>query len=441
MNNSETARSIFEKTLRFVDPEKSLPGILNFDEQSGLLNIQNQKFEIKERPVYLIGTGKASHTMAKAVEEILAEKIVDGLVISPNQEADISGKVRVMQGTHPLPDQKSVDASRELINFTKSIPDQSVVMNLVSGGTSSLFCLPAEPLTVDEIREVYKLLIESGATIHQINTVRKPLSQVKGGRFLSYLNHTTLIDLIISDIPDDDLTMVGSGPSIAQKVSPVDAISELKKLEIFDSVPSGVRDFLEKESEAEKKKPDLFITKDFKDHHTFLIASAGEMAKKAGEIAEEFNLNTIIHKEPWSGPIEDLERLIIKSVNTHLNTDKKTALIFFGEPTVHVTGDGLGGRNQELALRMAFRLQNLDSKNNVVFLSAGTDGIDGPTDAAGAVVDTNTIEKATEKGLDAGSYLEENDSYHFFEKAGGHIKTGPTGNNLMDLQVALIVPK
>ncbi len=441
MNNSETARTIFEKTLRFVDPEKSLPGILNYNKQVGLLTIQNQKFEIKDRPVYLIGTGKASHTMAKAVENILAEKLTDGLVISPNQNTDISDKVRVRQGTHPLPDQKSVDSSSELIKFSESIPDQSVVINLVSGGTSSLFCLPADPLTIDEIREVYKLLIESGATIHQINTVRKSLSQVKGGKLLGYLKHTTLIDLIISDIPDDDLTMVGSGPSIAQKVSPVDAISELKKLRIFDSIPSSVREFLEKESEAEKKKPDSFITKDFNDHHTFLIASAGEMARKAGEIAEEFNFKSIIHKEPWSGPIEDLERLIIKTVNTHLNTDKKTALIFFGEPTVHVSGDGLGGRNQELALRMAFRLKNLDSNNDVVFLSAGTDGIDGPTDSAGAVVDTHSIEKASEKGLNAMSYLEKNDSYHFFKKAGGHIKTGPTGNNLMDLQVVLIIPK
>ena len=441
MNNSEIVRSIFENTLRFVDPEIMIPGILRFDEDVNLLTIHDEEFLIKDRPVYLIGTGKASHTMAKAVEELLAERIQDGLIICPDQKSKSLNKVRVIHGSHPLPDQKSVEASRELTKFSNLIPEQSVVLNLVSGGTSALFCLPAEPLTINEIREVYKLLIESGATIHQINTVRKPLSQVKGGRFLEYLKHTTLIDLIISDIPDNDLSMVGSGPSIAQKVSPNDAINELQKLGILNSLPEAVKEFLEKESANEKESPDLFNTEDFKNHHTFLLASARQMVEKAGEIAEELDFKSIIHRKPWSGPIEDLEQLIIQSIKKHLNTDQKTVLLFFGEPTVNVTGPGLGGRNQELALRMTLHLQDLDSENEVVFLSAGTDGIDGPTDVAGAVVDKSTIKKASKKGLDAKSYLKENDSYHFFKKAGGHLKTGPTGNNLMDLQIALIMPK
>ena len=439
MNQKQTAEDIFRETLNAVRPEQILPQYLSVQSGKDKLTAGSHQFDISgSRPVYIIGTGKAAVTMATATADILGDCLKGGMLITHSGQNQSIPGVTILEGSHPLPDQKSLKASQRLLEFIKSIPENAIVLNLVSGGTSSLFCLPADDLSIEDIQNTYRLLISSGAAIHEMNRVRKVLSQVKGGQLLQHLSGTTLIDLVISDVPDNDLRMVGSGPSIAQEISALNAFEITKQCGIYKKLPHSVRTRLAKMMEEERKSGSPQNTTDIDRHYTLLIASAKQMAEEACETAESHRFRTMLNEQSWSGPIAELTELIIENIDSHPGTNK-TALIFFGECTVEVTGDGKGGRNQELALRMAFELQKEKyAGREITFLSAGTDGIDGPTDAAGAVVDRDTISEAEEIGLDPHRFLENNDSYHFFERAGGHIKTGPSGNNLMDLQVVLI---
>lgn len=435
----KTAESIFMKTLDAVKPERIIPQYLSLEAGKNLLTAGDIEITLSDKtPVYLIGTGKASVAMTSAAAEILGDHLKAGMIItSSKQGAELPG-ITILEGSHPLPDRKSVESAQKLLNFIKSIPKDAVVLNLVSGGTSSLFSAPVEGISIEDLQTTYKLLISSGATIHEINSIRKVLSLVKGGKLLRHLSHTVLIDLVISDVPDNDLRMVGSGPSIAQEISALDAFEITKKYKIYKKLPHAVRTRLALQMDNERKSGSPVKTEDFDRHHTFLVASAKQMADKACESAEEIGYRVILHEEPWSGTIDGLKQLISETISSHAGSEK-TAFIFFGECTVNVTGSGKGGRNQELALRMALELQKESyAGREITFLSAGTDGIDGPTDAAGAIVDRNTIPEAEKRGIDAEEFLKNNDSYNFFDQAGGHIKTGPSGNNLMDLQVVLV---
>jgi len=324
-----------------------------------------------------------------------------------------------------------------LVSFLQKIPDNSFVINLISGGASSLFCLPAGDLEIEEVRDIYSLLIESGARIHDINTVRKVFSSVKGGQLLQHLKGKHVVDLMISDITDDDIRMIGSGPSIAQEISANDAFQILKQYKLYNSIPHVARQFLASEMDKEMKRKHYRNTEEIEHHTSFIIASASMMASGASDIAREKGYEVVFNEEAVSAPVDDVVKSLINQIRSLADSEgKPKAIISFGEPTVHVTGNGLGGRNQELALRMADALQNVD--HDIAFLSAGTDGIDGPTDAAGAVITNQSFQEAVSSSINPTQYLDNNDSYHFFQKAGGHIKPGPTGNNLMDLHIVLM---
>jgi len=437
MRLTDQAQYIFTQTLDYVAPDTVIPDSIHWNAETGELSVQDKTFLVRyNQPIYIIGFGKASATMAGAMENILDARITDGIVISPDPYYGRQ-RFQVFKGSHPLPDIESLSSSLELVDFMKTIPEDAIVINLVSGGASSLFCLPADNLEIEDVRKIYSLLIDSGATIHEINTVRKVFSAVKGGQILQWLNKTTLIDLMISDITDDQIGMIGSGPSIAQPISATQAFQVLKKYNIYQHIPHTARHLLAVEMDTEVNDKDYRSTKDFARHYSFIISSASKMAAKAAQIAESFGFEVHLDKNVWSGPIQDFEKHLIKQIDDQPEKkDKPRALINFGEPTVEVTGDGLGGRNQELALRMAINLQNYDQ--DICFLSAGTDGIDGPTNAAGAIVTNHTYKDAKKAGIDPENYVKENDSFTFFDEAGGHIKSGPTGNNLMDLQITLV---
>lgn len=437
MQLTEIATDIFNQTLTHVDPSKIISESVIWNKASGELTIKGKSFVIhKNQPVYVIGAGKASVPMALGIENVMQGRIRDGIVIAPDHFKGES-RIQVFTGSHPLPDTDSLSSSYELVSFLKKIPGNSFVINLISGGTSSLFCLPAGDLEIEEINKIYSLLIESGANIHEINTVRKVFSSVKGGQLLEHLKGKQVVDLMISDITDDDIKMIGSGPSIAQDISPTEAFQILKQYKLYNSIPHIARQFLASEMDKEMKNKSYRNTEDIDRHSSFIIASASKMAARAAEIAEEQGFDTILNKTAVAEPIDEVTQSLINQIRklTEKNKSRK-AIISFGEPTVQVTGDGLGGRNQELALRMAQDLKDFD--HPIAFLSAGTDGIDGPTDAAGAVITNETFNQAISSDINPKQYLENNDSYHFFQKAGGHLKPGPTGNNLMDLHIVLI---
>lgn len=438
MSLAEDAKRIYLETLREISPETIIQKSVDLDSESGILHITDKEFAVAGfRGIYVIGFGKASVPMAKALETKLGNLIIDGVIITNDKPDTPLKQIQVFQGSHPLPDKQSISSAYEIVKFADRLPVNSLVINLISGGTSALFALPEDPIDIDDIREMHNLLIKSGARIQEINTVRIALSDVKGGKFLQRLKNKTVIDLVVSDVPGDELKYIGSGPTIPQKISYQDAFRILKKYKLWEETPHAVRALLGKKMDAELKQNVTFETEDFDTHSSRIIASASGMAKKASEIAKKYNYKPVVAPDVWTGPISELEQKITADFNAvETGKEENLAYIYYGECTVHVTGNGLGGRNQELALRVADTLAG--SETEFAFLSGGSDGIDGPTDAAGAIVTNLTKEKAEEKSLNTKNYLKNNDSYNFFDKAGGHLKPGPTGNNLMDLQILLI---
>ncbi|MDZ7719564.1 MAG: DUF4147 domain-containing protein [Balneolaceae bacterium] len=438
MNQKEQAVQFFKSILKNVNPREFLPDIVNWDPENRKLNIYDESFILDEdQKIYVIGTGKASPTMAIAMEKILGSDLEDGFIIAPPDTEAEPSKIEMMEGSHPLPDENSEKATERLISLIKEIPNDSIVINLLSGGTSALLCKPAEDLSIEGFQKTYKILLDSGADIHEVNTVRKALSEVKGGRLLSFFNDVLLIDLVISDVPNDDLASIGSGPTTPQEISYDKAFKVLKKYMIWNDLPHEVKNHLADKMDEESQKSGSFKTKDLPTHQTWIVSSASKVAQKTTSMLEEKGYQTTLINPAWTGLVDDFEDHIMDHLQNLLETEsEKKAVVFYGESTVKVTGDGLGGRNQEIALRIARRLKDFD--HQMLFLSAGTDGIDGPTDVAGAVVDQNTYEEAVSDGINPDDFIENNDSYHFFEKVGGHIKTGPTGNNVMDIQLVLI---
>lgn len=438
MNQKKQTVQFFKSILKNVNPKEFLPEIVHWDKKSRTLSIHDKKFSLGEhQKAYVIGSGKASPTMAIAMENILADDLEKGFIIAPPDTETSPSKIEMMEGSHPLPDENSVKATKKLISLIEEIPDDSVVINLLSGGTSALMCYPAKGLSIEDFQKTYKILLESGADIHEVNTVRKALSEVKGGRLLSYFNKVTLIDLVISDVPNDELASIGSGPTTPQEISFDKAFKVLKKYMIWNDLPHDVRNHLANKMDEEARNGGSSQTEDTPNHKQWIVSSASKVAQKTKSMLEEQGYKTTLIEPAWSGLVDEFEKHILEHLqNDLIKKSGKNAAVFYGESTVKVTGDGLGGRNQEIALRMAKKLKNYDKP--VIFLSAGTDGIDGPTDAAGAVVDQNTFEEAESGGINPNEYIEKNDSYHFFEKFGGHIKTGPTGNNVMDIQLLLI---
>jgi glycerate-2-kinase len=386
-----------------------------------------------EDKIYIIGSGKASYLMASGAVEVLGDRIADGMIIAPELPALKLKNVQIFKGSHPLPDSDSLAAAYELLDFIKKIPQNSLVLNLLSGGTSSLLCVPAGELDIEDIAEIYHHLIMSGADIHETNSVRRVFSAVKAGRLLSYLSHTRLIDLIISDVPDNDLHIIGSGPTTPGSASPEEAFHVLKRYRLWDDIPHEARAYLAKQLWLERDNPSEFTTEDITQHAQKIIASASLLAEEIREIASESGYAVWCDSEPFTGTVAGLKKRILNKIDEEKGGN--CLLIFYGESTINVKGEGKGGRNQELALQMALELQG---KYGIQFLSAGSDGIDGPTDAAGAIVNGNTADEASKMGLDINQYLENNDSYTFFEQFGGHLKTGATGNNLMDIQLVHI---
>lgn len=441
MKLADEVVSIFKSTLSNVDPKLFIPDIVKFDISGAHFKVYDEEFKLeKNQKIYVIGSGKASATMAEAFENIFSNHIHSGLIIAPPNSQSNLTTIQMLKGNHPIPDIKSLNSTEKYLEFLKTIPPGSYVFNLISGGTSALLCKPVSSISIEDLQRVFKLLIQSGASIQEINTVRKTLSQVKGGQLLKRLNQVHLLDLIISDVPDDDLRFIGSGPTVAQEISYTQSIAVTKKYDLWKNLPENVCTHLKMKASSDGNDSALQNNNDFDNHKSWIVSSAIKVAKETAFIAKNRGYDVLLFEPAWTGNIDDFEEHIYQQTIKYLKGDSKNmALIFFGECTVAISGDGKGGRNQELALRMAKRFSQIDTP--IAFLSAGTDGIDGPTDAAGAVIDENTVNDAKQRGLDIEKYLSENDSYHFFKQFGNHIITGPTGNNVMDIQIVLFKSK
>jgi len=427
MDLKKTAEDIFRAALKAADP------YIAVIERKAYLRkrVEDGRFG----RVLVIGMGKASGEMARAVHDALGDLVTEGIVVTKHGAASLSegrtGRIRIMEGGHPVPDEHGVNAAREIVRLLEGADGRTLVICLISGGGSALLAAPYGDITLSEKQEVTKTLLKAGADITEINSIRKHISAVKGGRLAQAAHPAAVVSLIVSDVIGDPLDVIASGPAAPDESTYAQALAILEKYKL--TVPESVRAHLERGRdglEPETPKPGDAVFDKVENH---IIANNRSALDSAHLHAAALGFDVEILTDRLQGDVADAAAYLYNALKKN-PTRKKFCLISGGEPTVVVTGGGLGGRNMELALRFGLLIEG---ESGVCMLSAGTDGTDGPTDAAGAVVDGSAMGNAREKGIKPEEYLSNNDSYHFFQRAGGLIITGPTGTNVMDAQVIL----
>ncbi len=437
-NLKAQARRIFEAGLRAVDPKEAVKRFVKLERST--LQIGEQNLDLSEyTKIWAIGAGKASAAMAQAVEEVLGNLVSGGLVIVKYGYLAPLQKIRLVEAGHPTPDENGWKATRELAKLVTSLGPQDLVLFLLSGGGSALLPMPVAGITLNEKMAATDLLLNSGASIQEMNTIRKHLSQIKGGQLAKLAHPATLVSLILSDVVGDPLDVIASGPTVGDPTTFQDCKEVLNRYSLREKLPASVRSHLEAGIEGkvpETPKPDDPI---FSQTSTVLVGTNLQALKAAANEADKIGYTTFILSSMIEGDTTEAARfhtaLVKEIVRSGHPVKRPACLISGGETTVVVRGKGKGGRNLEFALAAAVELEGLAG---VCLLSGGTDGTDGPTDAAGAVVDGNTVARALAKGLNPREFLEENDSYHFFQHLDDLLITGPTNTNVMDLRVMLV---
>ena len=436
----EDAISIFHTAIKAASPANLIPSnmlleknILTVCDINGTSNSFNL---INYNRIIVIAAGKASVPMAYEVEKILGDKINDGLVVTKYNFRSQLKKIQVLEASHPLPDKKGIEAGKKFVEKCKNANEDDLIINLISGGSSSLLPYPADKITLEDKIKTTELLLRAGATIQELNTVRKHISAIKGGQVAKYVYPSTMINLIISDVIGDKLDVIGSGLTVPDPTTFEDSWNVVTKYKLENKIPNMVISYLQDGVEGkvpETLKPgNPLINK----VHNFIIGN-NELALAAVKTeAEEKDYNAKIISSTLEGEAKDAGKFIAQLAKEYiLSKENPVCLIFGGETTVTVQGNGKGGRNQELCLSTAIEI---DGTDNITFLSGGTDGYDGQTDATGAICNGRTIERAKELGLDAMKFLDNNDSYNFFNKLEDLIITGPTNTNVMDIQIVLL---
>lgn len=442
--NRERVIDIFKSAIEAADPYYAVMKKVRV--AGSRMTIHDQDYNLDNfARIVVVGAGKATAPMARAIEEILQDRIDDGIVIVKYGHTRPLRKIRQIEGAHPLPDLNGVLGTKDVMNIVKRADARTLVICLLSGGASSLLVSPMDGTGIDDKKEVTELLLRAGATIDELNAVRKHISNLKGGRLAELAHPATLITLILSDVIGDRLDVIASGPTVPDRTTFKDAIRVLRKYGLEDKIPGRVEKILKDGLEGKLKETPKGCEDFFKKTRTIIIAGIKEALGAAKEKAESMGFKTEILTSELQGTAReaarDLAARAIETKNTMKAGDKPRCLLFGGETTVTVKGNGLGGRNQELALAFAIEIEGRDG---ITLLSAGTDGTDGPTDAAGAIVDSGTLSLAKRYGMDAALYLENNDTYHFFERLDflsgkrHHLITGPTGTNVMDLQIITV---
>ncbi len=391
------------------------------------------------RRIYVLGAGKAGALMSRALERLLGKRITDGLVNVKYGHLARLRRVVLHECGHPVPDEAGVDGARRIAQLAAGAGEDDLVLCVISGGASALMPLPVEPVTLAEKQQTTKLLLECGANIHEINAVRKHISAIKGGQLARLAYPATVVSLLLSDVIGDDLDVIGSGPTAPDSSTYRRALAILEKYGIRDKIPASVEDRLRRGAAGEIAEtpkpgdPELARTQN-------LIVGSNRLAVDAAAgRARKLGFRTMVLSTFVEGETREVARVhaaIVKEIRSSSRPLRAPACVISGgETTVTIRGDGLGGRNQEFVLAAAM---DLDGVAGVCVLSGGTDGTDGPTDAAGAVADGRTLERARALGLDAAACLARNDSYHFFEPLGDLLKTGPTNTNVMDVRILLV---
>jgi len=387
------------------------------------------------RNIYVVGAGKAGSSMALAAERVLGRRINAGLVNVKDGHVVKTRRIELNECGHPVPDQRGVSGALRIAQIAAQAQKNDLVLCLISGGASALLPLPAAPITLEEKQETTRLLLASGADIHEFNAVRKHISAIKGGQLARLAAPATVEALLLSDVIGDDPGVIGSGPAAPDASTFGEALAILEEHGIRERVPASVRERLEQGARgeiAETPKPGNAVFRRARNH---VIGSNRLALDAAARCARRMGYRTLVLSSEVQGETREIARMHAAIAREIANASRPlkppACIITGGETTVTLRGDGLGGRNQEFALAAAIGIAGL--RNALVF-SAGTDGTDGPTDAAGAMVDGDTLRR----NPGARRFLDRNDSYHYFQPLGDLVVTGPTNTNVMDVRLVLV---
>ena len=415
------ALAIFDAALKASDPGEAVRRHMP----------SNADFK-RYRKVWVVGAGKASALMGAALEGLLGDRIDGGCIAIKDGHGAPVERIELRECSHPVPDERGVAAARKILAMAQVATADDLVICCLSGGASALLPLPADGITLADKQETTRVLLACGATIHEINSVRKHLSAIKGGQLATAAYPAQVWSLILSDVIGNNLDVIGSGITAPDSSTYADAVSVLRKYDIFDDVPSSVRERLMNPESPETPK---------KEHPAFsrtrnvIVGSADLALTAAAQQAQTFGYHTMVLSSFLEGETRDVARVhagIAKEIDAFARPLSRPACVISGgETTVTLRGDGKGGRNQEFVLAAAIDVAGL---KDVCVLSGGTDGTDGPTDAAGALCDGETLSR----GPDAAAYLARNDSYSYFDGLGDLIRTGPTGTNVMDVRLVML---
>lgn len=430
----ETVIDIIEHALSAAHPYAATLNLVRLD--GDILSVGDLRFDLSERGgIYFLGAGKATFPIAKALEEILGERISDGIVIVKEGQEGTLKRVKMRESTHPLPSERGFMAAKEMKSLAEKVQEGDIVFCAMTGGNSALAPLPVSGITLEEKRVVTELLLNSGANIREINAVRKHLSDIKGGKLALSIFPAEVINLAVSDTTGDPLDYV-TNPTVPDTSTFEDAIQALKKYDLLESIPKSIREYLLHAT------PEMETPKDFSNMpvHTFIMVKSNVPCEAASDRAKELGFAAMILTSSLEGESKEVSHVftsIAREIKTrHRPLVPPCVVIAGGETTVTIRGAcGRGGPNQEFALSAALELGD---QKGVVIAAIDTDGTDGPTELAGGIVDSSTIERAKEKGVGLLESLLSHDASTVLSELSDAIVTGHTGTNVNDLKVMLI---
>ncbi|WDP88826.1 MAG: glycerate kinase [Desulfobacter sp.] len=430
--------AIFNEGLRAVRTDNAVKKWVKREGNTLFINQQAHDLDSYKK-IFVIGAGKGAAPMAGALEQILGDRLYRGMVIVKNGHRANLQKIEVAEAAHPRPDRAGLAASRRMAGMLAEAGEKDLVFCLITGGASALLTLPVEGISLEEKQAATDVLLDCGADIREINTIRKHLSAIKAGNLAKKAFPARGITLIVSDVIGSEFTDIGSGPTAPDPTKFADCREIISKYKLETRLPSGVIEHIEagiqgRVPETPKQGDPVF------GNVTNTIIADNRLALQAARTkAEALGYNTGILASGLQGEAREVARVLASIAMEVRQAGQPLAppacLIMGGETTVHVTGSGRGGRNQELALALAICLKET---RDIYALCAGTDGTDGMTDAAGAVIHSTTVEQAISKHLDPVKYLDNNDAYNFFRPLGSLVITGPTLTNVMDINIIII---
>jgi len=433
----QAVKNILSAALIAVDPAQAVAAHLQ--RRGHRLSINGRTYALDRiRRLLVVGAGKAGAPMAAQTAVILGDDLTAGLVIvkegygAPPQT--ISDRLQLIEAGHPLPDERGVEGAQRMAALLADCTADDLVICLISGGGSALLTAPVSGVSLADMQALTSMLLASGASINEINTLRKHLEQLKGGGLARFVFPAQIATLILSDVIGDPLDMIASGPTAPDRTTFQDAWAVLQRYHLTDRVPASVREHLERGlrgQEAETPKPGDAV---FQRVQNLIIGNNYQAAVAAMQQAKREGFNILLLTTFLQGEARQAGRFLAavlrQAATTGQPIGRPACIIAGGETTVTLTGDGLGGRNQELALAA---IPDLAGLPDIALITLATDGGDGPTDAAGAVVTGETQARASQAGLNVADYLQRNDSYHFFQQLNDLLRTGPTRTNVNDL--------